>query len=177
MNDETADYWQLYRVASICTMAIALLTPLAIVVFIIWRPPYKGTIEDWFQVFQDSRFVGLLSMDLLLILVLLLEIPVILGLYAALRPINAWLITLAVISGWWDSVSIYPQLLRLRCSHSANSILIRQLQKPRKSSSWGAGEAMLATYEGTRFHLNYILGGTIVPALISLVMLSSNALD
>jgi hypothetical protein len=37
-----------------------------------------------------------------------------------------------------------------------------------------AGEAMLATYEGTRFHLNYILGGTLVPALLSIVMLQSN---
>ena len=36
-----------------------------------------------------------------------------------------------------------------------------------------AGEAMLVRYEGTAFHLNYVVGGTVVPLMVSAVMLRS----
>jgi hypothetical protein len=57
----------LYRLAAACTIAIAVLSPIAIAAFAIWPPPYDGTAVDWFEVFEDSWLIGLLSMDLLLI--------------------------------------------------------------------------------------------------------------
>jgi hypothetical protein len=71
---ETVDVrWRsLYKVAAAAALISALLTPVAVAVFIVWPPPLEGTAEEWFVLFQDNRLVGLLSMDLLLMMIYVL---------------------------------------------------------------------------------------------------------
>jgi len=66
---ETADSrWNwLYKVGGTAALITAVIFPIQIIVFVAWPPPLEGTVIDWFTLFQENGFLGLLSMDLLLI--------------------------------------------------------------------------------------------------------------
>jgi hypothetical protein len=172
MIDATTAERQLFRLAGVAGVVISVLTPLAIAVFIAWPPPYDGTVLDWFELFEDSWLLGLLSMDLLLIGVLLLEVPVLIGLFIALRdanwPFMAIALTTALVGIALHLSSITAfEMLALSDRYAAAETDLE------RSQLIAAGEATLATYEGTAFQLNYFLGGTVVPLIVSAVMLRS----
>jgi hypothetical protein len=100
-RSETVDVrWRsLYRVASASALVTAALTPITIAVFIIWPPPYEGTVDQWFRLFQDNWLLGLLSLDLLFIVVILLLVPIFLALYIALRQYSESWMALGTVLG------------------------------------------------------------------------------
>ena len=174
MNSNSNSAEGLYRLAAACTLAISLLTPLAIVAFVIWPPPYDAPVVDWFEVFDDNWLIGLISMDLLLTGVLILEIPVLIALFAALRLTNQWLISLAVVIGLVGIALHLSSITSVEMLSLSQEYFDPATTEAEKTQLLGAGEAMLARYEGTQFHLNYVVGGTVVPVLISTVMLQSD---
>ena len=50
----------LYRVAGVSALLTGVLIPLQIAAFIAWPPP-QGEVVRWFNVFQDSALIGLIS--------------------------------------------------------------------------------------------------------------------
>lgn len=163
----------IYRLAAAASAGIVVLTPGAIAVFAAWPPPYDGTAADWFDLFEDSWLLGLLSMDLLFIGVLVLNIPVLIGLYVALQETHPGIMATAVVFGFLglglqlSSITAFEMLALSERYADATS-------DAEKAVFLAAGEATLATYEGTAFQLNYLFGGTIVPLAISFVMLKSS---
>jgi hypothetical protein len=162
----------LYRMAGDAGLTIAVLTMITIIVFIAWPPPHDGTVLAWFELFHDNWFLGLLSMDLLLIGVLLLEILVLIALFVALQESNWTLMAIALAVGLvgvalhLSSITAFEMLTLSERYAAAETDLER-------SQLLAAGEATLATYEGTAFQLNYLFGGTVVPLIVSAVMLRS----
>lgn len=161
---------ELFRVGAMAALLMSLLIPIALAVFAAWPPPLEGDAEEWFEVFDRSPVLGLLSMDLLLIVVLVLEIPLLLAVYAALRGSNQWLMAIATVVGLVGitvHVATNPavEMLTLSEHHRAATT------DAERAVFVSAGEAALARYEGTGFHFNYLLGGTLVPLVVSTVML------
>lgn len=162
----------LYRVAGIAAALSALLTPISVAVFVIWPPPYDGTAAEWFDLFRDNALLGLMSLDLPFLVVGVLMIPVMLALYIALervRPahmaIGAVLYLVAVASYFGTNTSIEMLTLSQRYAEAAT--------EAQELSLLGAGEAMLATFDGTAFHIYYILGQA-AGIIIGMVMLRSS---
>jgi hypothetical protein len=162
----------LYRIAGVATFISALLTPLAVAVFIVWPPPLEGSVEEWFALFQNSALLGLLSMDLLLMVIYVLLVPIFLALLMGLRRHGAsWMAvgtTLGLLGvGLFLASNTAVQMLELSNQHAAAS-------HAERTEVLAAGRAMLATYQGTAFHASYIIG-SIAGIIVSVPMLRSRA--
>jgi hypothetical protein len=162
----------LFRIAGAAASITAILTPIAISVFAIWPPPYEGTAQDWFAVFQDNWLLGLMSLDLPFVVINALMIPIMLALYVCLRRVSPSLMALAaaiffvgVAAFFASNPSVEMLSLSNRYTEAATEV--------DRSSLIGAGEAMLATFQGTAFHVNYILA-QIAGIIIGAVMLRTS---
>jgi hypothetical protein len=160
----------LYKIAGIAALITAVFIPVQIVVFITNPPP--STVIDWFTLFNNNRIIGLLDMDLLLVADSVLAIPIMLGLYFALRNVNKSIMTLALAFGF---VALAAYFASNTCFNMAS--LSRQYAEATNISEraiyLAAGQAMLTNYTGTAFQINYFLGAVVLIAF-SGAMLRSN---
>jgi hypothetical protein len=168
----TADHcWAgLYRAGGVAALITAVLIPIQLTFFIAWPPPLTGTVIDWFTVFEGSRLLGLLSLDLLLMVVYALLVPIVLALYAALRDTGRGLMA-AGSALFFVSIASYfasntaVEMLALSGQHAAATT------DAQRAMFQAAGQGMLTTYTGTAFHVSYILG-SIAGILLMIPVLS-----
>jgi hypothetical protein len=143
--------------------------PLQMFVFVKWPPP--TSVVGWFTLFQESAVVGLLDMDLLLVADFVLLGFVMAALSAALIDKNralaasALVLELAAIAVYMASATAFEML-----TLSRGYALAETAQE--RSMFLGAGQAMLATWQGTAFNVSYVLSAAALLA-ISAVMLNS----
>ena len=144
----------------------------AMVVFVVWPPPAPdASVADWFAVFRDSPLRGLLNLDLLYMGSWLLLIPLLVALYPALRRFGEAVMAVATVAGLM-SIAIYLatnpsiQMLVLSNGYTAAGT------DAARAAYVAAGQAMLAAYVGTGYHVSLIVGGVAL-LLISAVMLRS----
>jgi hypothetical protein len=158
----------LYRVGGVAALITAVLIPVQIMIFIAWPPPLEGTAIDWFTLFQDNWLLGLMSLDLLLMVDYVLLVPIVLALYVALRRINASLMAVATtlyfvaIAAYFASNTAF-EILSLSGQYAAATT------DAQRSVYLAAGQAMLATFEGTAFQVSYVLAsgaGTMIGAVM-----------
>lgn len=166
MNTSTDTSWRLlYKVGAMAAIAVLALVPIQIAVYVVWPPP--GTVGEWFALFQAHGFVGLVDMDLLLLVDNVLLGLMFLALYVALREANPSLATLAValefmaIPTYFGSNTAFEMLSLSRQYAAATTEAQRAL-------AMAAGQAMLATWQGSAFNVSYVLG-----ALASLLFASA----
>jgi hypothetical protein len=173
LDDASDRRWRpLYRVAGWAALVGAALIPVAMVVFIAWPPPASDApVAVWFARFQDNPLRGLLSLDLVYMGSWLALIPVLLALYAALRRFGEAAMALATVAGlmsiaWYFASNTSVQMLLLSNGHAAATT------DAERSAYLAAGQAMLATYAGTAYHVSLIVG-SVALILGSVVMLRS----
>lgn len=163
--------WEsLYRVAGSSALGMVTITLVQFVVFAVAAPPVDGTAQDWFAVFQQSAWRGLLGFEGLLVVYALLSVVVSLGLGAALMPASpslaALFVGLSVMSGVTFVVA-RPALEMLWLSSQ-----YAVATEAQKAALLAAGEAMVAIFHGTAFQVSYVLG-SISGLLIAAAMLRS----
>lgn len=158
------------------TGAIAALVTLAffviqMAVFLAHPPPQSAA--GFFDLFRRNGLLGLLSMDLLSLADYVLTGLVVLALCAAMWRASP---SLSAVALALELVAISTYL----ASNTAFSMLSLSGQYERASSDvertalLGAGQAMLAVYQGTAFDVSYVLSA--VPLLlVSVLMLKSGA--
>jgi Domain of unknown function (DUF4386) len=165
------DWRLLYRAGGVAALITAVLIPLQIIVFIAWPPPLEGSVTDWFRLFQDNWLLGLLSLDLLLLVDYILLVPIVLALYVALRQISASLMAVATalyfvaIAAYFASNTAF-EMLSLSDQYAAATT------DTQRAMYLAAGQAMLATFEGTAFQVSYVLA-SVAGIMIGAVMLRS----
>jgi hypothetical protein len=167
---ESNTSWKLlYRVGGVSALITAVLIPLQIIVFIAWPPPLEGTASDWFTLFQSNRLLGLLSLDLLLLVDYVLLVPIVLAIYVALRRTSESLMAIATalyfvaIAAYLASNTAF-EMLSLSDQYAAATT------DAQRSVYLAAGQAMLATFEGTAFQVSYVLA-SVAGIVIGAVML------
>jgi len=166
--ESTDSRWRaLYRLAGAGALLSAVFIPIQVLVFIVWPPPLEGTAADWFALFRDNRLVGLLDLDLLLIADNLFLVPILLALYVLLRRDSQSLMAMATVLGFLGIVFFIA-------SNPAFEMLSlsQRYAEAQRSTFLAAGEAMLATWQGTAFQTYYLLG-SIAGIMIGAVMLRS----
>lgn len=89
-NPEIDSRWMdLYRIGSIGCLLVAFLVLVAIVAYFIW--PYTAMDESAKQIFQllnDDLLGGLISLDMIMLFIMLINIIPILAIYASIRQAN-----------------------------------------------------------------------------------------
>lgn len=160
----------LYRIGGAAALISAVFIPIQIIVFIAWPPP--STVTGWFTLFQSNTLVGLVDLDLLLVADNLLLIPIFLALYVALRRGNESVVAIATALGLAGAglfIASNPAFEMLSLSnHYAAATADAQ-----RSIFLAAGQAVLASWQGTAFQAAY-LTGSVSGIAIGLVMLQSS---
>jgi hypothetical protein len=168
--ETTVSPWKpLYRVGGAAALTIVGIMVIQIIVFIASPPP--STVLGYFTLFHKNGLLGLLSFDLLYVVDNALVIPLYLALYAALRRASPSLMTIALAFGLVGIAAYFAsntafEMLSLSSQYATATTTVQRVQ------ILAAGQAMLATYQGTAFNVYYILGA-IATLIISVVMLRS----
>lgn len=160
----------LFRTAGFAAFAVAVLTPIAITVFAIWPPP-SGGVEQWYSLFSENPLLGLMSLDLPFVVINVLMVPIMLALYISLTRLNPAMTALAgslFLVGVAAFFASNPAVEMLTLSNQ----FAEATTDTQRLALLGAGESMLATFNGTAFHVNYILAQT-AGVILGTVMLRS----
>ena len=172
IKEVSKDWSLLNKVGAVAALIIVGFMPLQMVVFFVWPPP--TTVSGWFGLFSENAIVGLLDMDLLLILDYVLLVLVFLALWGVLRRGNEPLVTVALIfqivgtSAYFSSATAFEML-------SLSSQYATVTTDSERSILLSAGQAMLASWQGTAFNVSYVIGA-IAALIMSLVMLKNRQL-
>lgn len=168
--------WQgLYRLAGAAALATVALTLAAVFAHIAWTPPgwAPGAAIHWFTRFQESWLLGLLGLDLVIVSGLVASVPIFLALYVALRPAGESAMAIAT------ALALLGTVLHLVSNTAFEMLSLSQgyaaaTTEAQRAALLAAGEAKLASYYGTAFHVSYVLG-YVAKLMIGAVMLRSAA--
>ena len=173
-NPEITDSaWKpLYKLGGVSALMMVTIIIIQIIVFIIAPQPLEGTTVDWFNLFQNSKLVGLIDFELLMVVYVLLSIPITISLFILLRQVNqsftAIYLALSLV-GVMCFIAARPAFEMLFLS---NGYAVAATDAE-KAMFLSAGQSLIATFHGTAFHVSYVLG-SITGLVISLVMLRTN---
>lgn len=169
-RSDDAAWRSLYRVSGVAALAMFVLIPIQSILFVAFPPP--ATAIDYFALFQQDTLLGLLSLDLLYLIDMALMGLVYLALYAALARVSRSLMTIALAVAGVATAAYFA-------SNTAFSMLALSHQyaeaagEPQRAALLGAGEAMLAIYQGTANGVTYVLFG-VANVISAWVMLKSH---
>ena len=165
----------LYKVGATAALIVVAFIPIQIILYLAWPPPgfqpTSGNVIGWFTLFNKHALVGLLQLDLLLVVDEILGVPIILALYVALRRASESVMAIATALGLVGTAAYLS-------SNTAFAMLFLSQQyatattEAQRSQFVAAGQAMLATYMGTAFQVNYVVGAFVM-VMTALVMLRS----
>ena len=161
----------LYKLGGISALLLVAIVIIQLIVFSIAPPPLDGTAMDWFILFQKNPIIGLIHFEFLMILYVILCIPIALALYTLLRRVNpSWTAIYLILSllGVMCFIAARPAFEML---HLSNGYAAAETEM-QKAAFLAAGEAKVATFHGTAFYINYILG-SLTGLIISMVMLKT----
>lgn len=167
-QDLKVNFSPVYRIAQYLSLIMLILIPLQIAVFIISPPP--ATVKEFFELFQQSPFLGLLSLDFLylfnnaIIAVIYLALFILLYNEKPVSVILAFMLGLIGIACYYPS---NPAFEMMTLSHQFTQALPEL-----KSIYLAAGEAVMASYTGTTFNAYYVLS-TLCLLLFSYAILKS----
>jgi hypothetical protein len=170
LNNSADAHWNdLYKIGAWAAIAMLVLIPIHIIIFVISPPP--ATVEEFFALFQKNWLLGLLSLDLIYILNNILLSLIYLALYQALKQTNAALMTAALMLGLLGIAAYFAsnpafEMLSLSRQYAAATNLTQQ------TILLAAGQSQLASFTGTAFDVYYVLNGVAL-LLLAWVMLHS----
>ena len=162
----------LYTLGGISAFLMVLIIIIQLIIFMSAPQPLDGTALDWFMLFQKNLLIGLIDFELLMIVYMILFIPLALAFFILFRRASPSWITLYLalsLIGVMCFITARPAFEMLSLSngyYAANTDALR-------AAFLAAGEAKLASFHGTAFHISYILG-SITGLIISFVMLKTN---
>jgi len=161
----------LYKLGGISSLLLVAIVIIQLIVFSIAPPPLDGTAIDWFILFQKNPIVGLIHFELLMIIYVILCVPIALTLYTLLRRVDpTWTAIYLILSllGVMCFIAARPAFEMLHLSHGYAAAKT----DAERAIFLAAGEAKVATFHGTAFYINYILG-SLTGLIISWVMLKT----
>jgi len=164
------DKWKsLYKMAGFAAIAMLIIIPVQIIVFII--NPIPGSIENWFSLFHNNWLLGLIHQDMLYIMNNILVALMYLAFYVALRPKNESLMTVALLLGLLGIAAYLASNKSFELLNISNLYYAASTEE-QKFMLLASGQALLIGWQGTAFLIYYILNG-IALIIISSVILKS----
>lgn len=147
------NFQPLYRVAHFLALAMLVIIPVQIIIYIIAPPP--GTVEGFFELFKKNPFLGLLSLDFLYLFNNAIVAIIYLALFTLLlreKPVTA---LLALSLGLIGIACYYPSNPAFEMLTLSGKYF--QALPDQQPIYLAAGEALMAGYTGTTFNAYYVL--------------------
>jgi len=188
MNVSESSWRTVYRIAAVSALVIVAMIIVGIVTFVLWPMPLDGTVEAWLDLYARSPLRGMVAMDATMFVSFLVQIPLAVALYGALRrdgegtvALGATLLLVAIVT-YLGSSRMF-EMLALSNEYAATTDAVR------RTTLVAAAQSMLTTYlgpyattetiagvpyQGTAFTVSYILSSA-GALLLSLVMRRSAA--
>ena len=166
-----SDWKNLYKAGGMAALFMFVLTIVQSFIFITNPPP--DTVIDYFILFQKSKWLGLLSLDLLLIVINVLLILIYLALYVALSRFNKPYTVIALTLGLVGTTLFFASREATFGMLALSNQYTVATTDGQRAMLLAAGQALLTIYNGTAFDLSYILGGIVI-LIFSVVMLQGN---
>ena len=150
---------ELYKMAGIAAIVSEVVILLGLISYFIWpyAPGVKST-ESIFQLLQSDPFGGLVSLDFFLFAGNLFSILLYLALYVSLEEVNRSYALAALVVGLIAVILLIPsrplvEMLNLSRQY-ANAT-----GEAAKAQYLATGDTLLATFNGTGWFMNTLLGG------------------
>lgn len=161
----------LYRTAGWAAIVAVLLVPVQIAVFALY--PYPDDVAGWFDLLQDNPLAGLIDLDLLLVVDNVLLVVIAIATYVALRRVNLSIATMAL--GLW----LMSLALLIAANPAIEMLALSQrfadaATEAERAALLAAGEALIATWEGTAFQVSYVIGQVAGVAMGCLMLRSTH---
>jgi hypothetical protein len=160
----------LYRIGGAAALFSVVIVPIQLIVFIAWGQPESAL--GWFNLFRDNEVAGLLAFEILFVVNAVVGIATALALYAALRQINESLMAIATVLGLIEAVTFIVARPAVEMLYLSNQYAAATTDAQR-AMLLAAGQAMLATFHGTAFHVGINLFSAYY-LIVPIVMLQSN---
>ena len=162
------NFQPLYRIAYFLTLAMLIIIPLQIIIFVVSPPP--DTVKGFFELSHQNPLLGLLSLDFLYLFNNVILVLIYLALFVLLyreKPVSA---ILALILGLIGIACYYPSNPAFEMLTLSNQYF--QALPEQQTIYLAAGEAVMAGYTGTTFNAYYVLS-TISLLLFSYAIIKS----
>jgi len=168
-TDPHDPYRSLYRAAFFAVLAMLVLVPVQIGVFVV--NPMPASTEGWFRLFHDRPWIALFHADFFLLINNVLISILYLAFYHLLKEINRGLVQVGVLLGFLGIAAYLSsnktfELLSLAGQYQAVSADSDRL------ILLAAGKALLAGWQGTAFDVYYVLNGITLLVLASVMFRS-----
>ena len=160
----------LYKIGGAAALFSVAIIPIQLIIFIVWGQPEHAI--GWFNLFHDNKFAGLLAFEILFVVNAVAGIATTLALYVALRGVNESLMAIATVLALVEAVTFIMARPALEMLYLSDQYAAATTDAQR-ATLLAAGEAMLATFHGTAFHVGINLF-SIYYLIVSIVMLRSN---
>mgnify|MGYP000849500845 CR=1 FL=1 len=154
MIQKNSDLSAIFKLGYISAIIMLILVPLQVIIYISLPPP--DSVQGFFELYDQSLLLGLLSLDLIYLISNLVIIPLYIGLSAIVYKEHPSLILFALVFTVISLAVYYP---------SNPSIEMMTLSKHYYETIpsdvtiyFAAGELLLASYTGTSYVAYYILG-------------------
>ncbi|HCF50172.1 MAG TPA: hypothetical protein DER60_07815 [Syntrophomonas sp.] len=169
MNQEfNISFRPLFRVAQYLALAMLILIPIQIVIYVIAPPP--DTVRGFFELYQQNPFLGLLSLDFLYLFNNMIIVIIYLALFVLLYHEKPVTVLLALILGLIGIACYYPSNPAFEMLTLSNQYF--QALPEQQMIYLAAGEALMAGYTGTTFDVYYVLS-TICLLLFAYALIKS----
>jgi hypothetical protein len=161
------NFQPLYRVARFLALAMLILIPIQIIIFVIATPP--DSVKGFFELFNQNPLLGLLSLDFLYLINNIILVIIYLALFILLYREKPTTVLLALILGLIGIACYYPSNPAFEMLTLSNKFYSLPDQQ---TIYLAAGEAVMAGYTGTTFNVYYVLS-TICLLLFSYALIKS----
>jgi len=169
--DGELDWKKIYKIAGVSAIAIVVIIPIQIIIFIIFPPPESSI--GFIKLFHENWMLGLLSLDFLYYINNALLALVYLGLFAAMKEDDFSIMLIALIIGLIGIASYYASAVGIEMLAISKQYYQANLEEI-KQQMLSVGHSLILRYKGTAFDVYYILNA-ISLILISTTMLHSKA--
>ncbi|MFA5561421.1 MAG: hypothetical protein WDA00_02120 [Eubacteriales bacterium] len=147
------NFQQLYRAAHFLALAMLIIIPLQISIFVISPPP--DTVKGFFELYHQNPFLGLLSLDFLYLFNNIILVMIYLAIFILLYQERPVAVLLALILGLIGIACYYPSNPAFEMLTLSNQYF--QALPEQQTIYLAAGEAVMAGYTGTSFNVYYVL--------------------
>ncbi|MEW6400414.1 MAG: hypothetical protein AB1649_01370 [Chloroflexota bacterium] len=162
----------LYWLSGIAALIMPAIIVVQFITFMSAPPPYDGTALDWFNLFQTNKLLGLINFEFLMVIYTLISIPVTLALFITLKHANQPFTSLYLILSLIGVIAFIAARPAIEMLHLSSEYAAATTDAER-AILLAAGEVKLGMFDGTPFHVSYVLG-SITGFIISLVMLQTD---
>lgn len=163
-----ANFRPLVRVAWYLALAMLILIPIQIIVFVVSPPP--DTVKGLFELYRQSPFSGLLSLDFIYMVNNIIIVVIYLALAVILYRERPSAIILALTFGLVGVACYYSSNPAFEMMNLSNQYFLAQPEQ--QVIFLAAGEALIAGYTGTAFNVYYVLS-TACLLIFSCVLIKS----